>query len=76
MDTKSGHADDDEDAREADQLGRDEEFCARLIEEIDDTNAILEQMRRRPGFRARIARLLHPRPPERLTAEPPPPRDG
>lgn len=49
-----------------------DELCARLIEEIDDTNAILERVRRRPGVRAQVARLLRPRVAGRPRGESPP----
>lgn len=49
-----------------------DELCARLIEEIDDTNAILERVRRRPGVRAQVARLLRPRVTGRPRGESPP----
>lgn len=34
-----------EDEHDDGQLAGDDELCARLIEEIDDTNAILERVR-------------------------------
>lgn len=58
------------------QLAGDNDLCARLIEEIDDTNAILEQVRRRPGVRAQVARLLLPRVTVQPRGDSPPTGDG
>lgn len=57
------------------QLAGDDDLCARLIEEIDDTNAILEEVRRRPGVRAQVARLLRPRGIGRSRGDSPPTTD-
>lgn len=58
------------------QLAGDDELCARLIEEIDDTNAILERVRRRPAVRAQVARLLRPQVILRRRGETPPTTDA
>lgn len=58
------------------QLVGDDELCARLIEEIDDTNAILERVRRRPAVRAQVARLLRPRVILQRGGESPPTNDA
>lgn len=64
-----------EDEHDDGQLAGDDELCARLIEEIDDTNAILERVRRRPAVRAQVARLLRPRVILHRRGESPPPSD-
>lgn len=58
------------------QLAGDDELCARLIEEIDDTDAILERVRRRPAVRAQVARLLRPRVIPHRRGESPPTSDA